>query len=106
MGGLQIPEAGWPKTGELDIMENVNGEHALVSTVHTGPGIRVNAPGITHNGDCNADGCGFYNYSVPSGPAFNAQGGGKYILDKRSDKLSVFFVPRAVVNARGSKSDV
>lgn len=66
MMGTNIPQAGWPECGEIDIMENVGYEpDTIYATVHT-PG-SVNDPGkVDKGGSVHVDGpfAGFHVYAV------------------------------------------
>ncbi len=58
--GFRPDHVGWPKVGEIDIMENVNGMGAVFSTLHCGV-----APG----GPCNEfTGLGSGQHDIPSRP--------------------------------------
>ena len=66
MMGTNIPQAGWPECGEIDIMENVGYEPDMIyATVHT-PG-SVNDPGKVDRGghiDIADPFSGFHVYAV------------------------------------------
>ncbi len=66
MMGTNIPQAGWPECGEIDIMENVGYEpDTIYATVHT-PG-SVNDPGKVDKGgsvDVDDPFAGFHVYAV------------------------------------------
>ncbi|KZP18053.1 glycoside hydrolase family 16 protein [Athelia psychrophila] len=98
----------WPSGGEIDIVEGVNNVVPNQSTLHTGPGCSIPASGVSQSGktvgtDCNANdngnaGCGVQSTANSYGPAFNANGGGYYAMERTSTSIKVWFW------ARGSSS--
>jgi len=93
--------ANWPAGGEIDILEGVNDQGPNLVTMHTSPGCTMPASRAmagSHTGlDCNSAvnsnaGCGA---SVPDGssygPAFNANGGGWYAIERTVDFVAVWF---------------
>jgi len=91
----------WPNSGEIDIIETVNGGPA-VSTLHTSAECSMpTVPGISNGGNCNAaeghDGCG-----VPAPPdsgsaAFNSGGGGVFAMRWTEQGISMWFFARGQV---------
>lgn len=59
MLGTNIPEADWPKCGEIDIMEHINNSATINGTAHWDNNGHVDSGGITP-GDVTR----FHNYSV------------------------------------------
>jgi beta-glucanase (GH16 family) len=58
----------WPRSGEIDVMEGVNGRSSVLSTVHCGvfPGGPCNEPTGISSGERPCPGCqtGFHRYAV------------------------------------------
>lgn len=99
--------ADWPNSGEIDIIEGVNGQSTNAMTLHTGPGCVVDnlgsLPGTrTVGADCNAnsgyDGCSVATQDERGyGTGFNAVGGGVYAMQWESSGVYVWFFPRGAV---------
>ncbi|CAK7245371.1 MAG: hypothetical protein STHCBS139747_006951 [Sporothrix thermara] len=100
--------ANWPSGGEIDIIEGVNSQTTDSVTLHTSPGCTMSnsgsSPGTQYSGgvsgvDCGANG-GFAGCSLQTtstnayGPAFNANGGGVYVMEMTSEAISVWFFAR------------
>ncbi|KAI0072358.1 putative laminarinase [Panus rudis PR-1116 ss-1] len=104
-------ESNWPNGGEVDI--GVNDQSPNAMTLHTGPGCTMPASrsqtGTATNLDCDANvngnsGCGVTAPTANSyGPAFNANGGGWYAMERTNTFIKVWFWPR---NAGNVPSDV
>jgi beta-glucanase (GH16 family) len=61
--GTNIPKVGWPKSGEIDIMENVGRQpNLLYGTIH-GPGYDGSGIGGTYDASVDLAG-GFHTYSI------------------------------------------
>ncbi|KAF8325784.1 endo-1,3(4)-beta-glucanase-like protein [Cantharellus anzutake] len=98
----------WPNGGEIDIIEGVNDGGPNQSTLHTGPNCKQPPQGegsaqytgnqAQTNCDARANsnaGCGIHSADGTSyGPSFDAVGGGWYAMERRSDRISVWFWPR------------
>ncbi|KZP10214.1 glycoside hydrolase family 16 protein [Athelia psychrophila] len=95
----------WPSGGEIDIVEGVNNVSPNQVTLHTGPGCSIPASGVSQYGttlgtDCDANdnnnsGCGVRSPDANSyGPAFNANGGGYYAMERTSAAIKVWFWAR------------
>jgi len=100
-------EAGlnsWPAEGEVDILEGVNNVSPNRMTLHTSPGCTMPASrpqtGDILLNDCNAlangnAGCGVADTRGNSfGPAFNANGGGLFAMERTESFIKVWFWPR------------
>ncbi|GAB7337446.1 hypothetical protein MBLNU457_g2785t1 [Dothideomycetes sp. NU457] len=105
------PEGQYPgTTGEIDVVEVVNGGTQNAMTLHTGPGCTVqngsssftgtsqtsncdvNAPGQSQNSGCSIQAPKGMN--ATAGSDFNAIGGGTYALIWTSAKIEVYFFAR------------
>ncbi|KAI1790873.1 endo-beta-glucanase [Ganoderma leucocontextum] len=94
----------WPYQGEIDILEGVNDHSPNQATLHTTANCTVAGPrnetGISIGTDCNVyttqnAGCGVQNPTANSyGPAFNANGGGFYAMERSNAGVKVWFWPR------------
>ncbi|WBW70997.1 glycosyl hydrolase family Crr1 [Schizosaccharomyces osmophilus] len=97
----------WPKNGEIDIMENVNLARKGQVTLHTDDGcdmtgVKQVMTGNTLQSNCyvnapgaNNAGCGVKAAEDGSfGAPFNAQQGGVYALDWRSEGIRAWFFNR------------
>ncbi|THU86187.1 putative glycoside hydrolase family 16 protein, partial [Dendrothele bispora CBS 962.96] len=90
----------WPDTGELDILEGVNGSPPNKITAHTGAGcsLQVNADAISGTPPAsmpqtceNQPGCGVGDTTPSSfGPEFNQAGGGILVHRWTSTKIEVW----------------
>jgi hypothetical protein len=99
----------WPGSGEIDIIEGVNGQTTNSITLHSGPGCTMAPDGATASSkltetNCNAgngaDGCGFETTDTQGfGTGFNAVGGGVYAAEWTSTGISVYFFARAAIPA-------
>lgn len=105
----------WPNSGEMDIMEWVNDLTYNAMTLHTAPGCSVDRTPAQYQGQLNATNCNDseghlgcsihasptipYNGSrlATAGPAFNAQGGGVYVLEWTLTGVSVWLFPRSQI---------
>jgi len=95
----------WPTGGEVDILEGVNDQGPNQSTLHTTTGCTMpeirEQTGTSRQLDCdwrtnfNA-GCGVGYPTSPAsyGPAFNANQGGWYVMERTTDHISVWFWAR------------
>lgn len=105
------PEGQYPgTTGEIDVVEVVNGGSQNAMTLHTGPGCNVqngsssfagtlqtsdcdvNAPGQSQNSGCSIQAPKGMN--ATAGNAFNANGGGTYALVWTSTNIEVYVFER------------
>lgn len=106
------PEGQYPgTTGEIDVVEVVNGGSQNAMTLHTGPGCNVqngstssstgtlqtancdvNAPGQSQNSGCSIQAS--KGMKATAGSDFNANGGGTYALVWTSAKIEVYFFAR------------
>jgi len=104
----------WPNAGEIDIIEGVNNQVAVQTTLHTSDGCTQsssNAPfsgtwGTGSNGqpctNCWIDapnqysnqGCGIVGAKGSYGTSFNSQGGGVYAVEWTGDHIQSFYFPR------------
>ncbi|TRM69606.1 glycoside hydrolase family 16 protein [Schizophyllum amplum] len=94
----------WPSGGEIDIIEGVNQNTANLASLHTAPNCKMSKArqqtGSTVSNDCDTNvnynqGCGTSFIKANSyGPAFNAQGGGYYVLSRTENEISVWFWSR------------
>jgi len=101
----------WPAGGEIDILEGVNDQGQNFVTLHTTPGCAMPATRAmagSHTGlDCNSAvdynaGCGAKCPDGPTyGPAFNANGGGWYAMERTNDFITVWFWGRNSVSVPG-----
>ncbi|CAK7566755.1 MAG: hypothetical protein SEPTF4163_004707 [Sporothrix epigloea] len=105
--------ANWPAGGEIDIIEGVNSQSTDAITLHTSPGCVMSnsgsAAGTQYSGgatglDCGAnsgyEGCSLSTTTANAyGPAFNANGGGVYVMELSSEAISVWFFPRGSAQA-------
>ncbi|KAJ7692219.1 2 beta-glucan [Mycena rosella] len=87
------PQGTWP-AGETDILEGVNDQGTDQSTLHTAPGCTMpdSRPetGTPVSSDCD----GTTPSNTGCGPAFNANGGGWYAMERTSDFIYVWFWAR------------
>ncbi|KAJ7668207.1 glycoside hydrolase family 16 protein [Mycena rosella] len=74
----------WPYGGETDILEGVNDQGTDQSTLHTAPGCTM-PDSRPETGLAEA---------TSYGPAFNANGGGWYAMERTSDFIYVWFWAR------------
>ena len=105
------PEGEYPgTTGEIDVVEVVNGGTQNAMTLHTGPGCSVqngsaSFAGTLHTSSCDVNapdqsqnsGCSIQapsGITATVGSDFNANGGGIYALFWTSEKIEVYFFPR------------
>ncbi|KAF2758285.1 hypothetical protein EJ05DRAFT_439142 [Pseudovirgaria hyperparasitica] len=112
-------DAEWPTDGEIDLVEGVNSAVNNAVTLHTTPGCSISTDNgggkafsgtvVTDNCDVNAEGqgknvgCSIYmaNSTGPSDPlanygtAFNANGGGIYVLEWGTSGISAWFFSRS-----------
>ncbi|TFK50267.1 endo-1,3(4)-beta-glucanase-like protein [Heliocybe sulcata] len=97
--------SNWPYDGEVDIVEGVNDVSPNQMTLHTAPGCTMPAGNRTETGiiettDCDAydnsnAGCGVAAPTANSyGPAFNADGGGWYAMERTNSSIKVWFWAR------------
>ncbi|PIL26101.1 hypothetical protein GSI_11855 [Ganoderma sinense ZZ0214-1] len=94
----------WPYQGEIDILEGVNDHSSNQATLHTTADCTVggarNETGISLGTDCDVyttgnAGCTAQNPTADSyGPAFNANGGGFYAMERSERGVRVWFWPR------------
>ncbi|KAL4076578.1 glycoside hydrolase family 16 protein [Scleroderma yunnanense] len=95
-------EAGWPKNGEIDILEGVNNMGPNQAHLHTSPNCsipkNIDQLGTVVTTDCDASvnynsGCGSsFNYAPSSfGPKFNQAGGGWYAVERTNEYISVWY---------------
>lgn len=97
----------WPASGEIDIIEGVNGDTTDTVTLHTAAGCTVSntnsAPGTTTlESDCSAGnsntGCGVSTTNTNAyGSGFNAAGGGVYAMQWATTGIYVWFFPRGQI---------
>lgn len=104
-----VEEHSWPTGGEIDIIENVNGQTTSTtqSTLHTSPGCSMATPdvsnpqmtgqGYTHK-SCNYnsgfEGCGVVGPAGSFGTAFNNNGGGTFATEWKASSIRMWFWPR------------
>ena len=99
----------WPASGEIDIIEGVNTQTTVQSTLHTSPGCIMADDGVTTGtilaaDDCGADsgytGCGETTTNNQNyGDGFNDIEGGVYATEWTSDYISIWFFPRSSIPA-------
>jgi hypothetical protein len=97
----------WPSSGEIDIIEGVNGQTTNAVTLHTSSGCSMSNSGsasgsVLGSADCNAGngniGCSQSTSSTQAyGTGFNAIGGGVYAMDWTSSAISIYFFPRGSI---------
>ncbi|KAJ4507934.1 hypothetical protein HRR88_006617 [Exophiala dermatitidis] len=100
----------WPYSGEVDIIEGVNGQTNNNMAMHTDSGCSIVNTGAysgsleTANCDVNAAdqatnaGCSISSGSTSSfGSGFNSQGGGVYATEWTSEAVSIWFFPRGSI---------
>jgi hypothetical protein len=97
----------WPASGEIDIIEGVNGATTDQITLHTAPGCTVSNSGsaagtTTLESDCSAGnsntGCGVSTTNSNAyGAGFNAAGGGVYAMQWASSGIYVWFWQRGSI---------
>ncbi|CAK5267867.1 unnamed protein product [Mycena citricolor] len=95
----------WPHGGELDIIEGVNGVGSNQMTLHTDPGCTMpqnraqTGTSLQLNCDANVNGnagCGVSaGQPLSYGPAFNANGGGWYAIERSPNGINVWFWARS-----------
>ena len=95
---------GWRNAGEVDIIEGTNQAGPNQVALHTSPGCTMPADrpqtGAAKLNDCNAlvnnnAGCGVLDTRGNSfGPAFNANGGGLFAMERTETFIKVWFWPR------------
>ncbi|CAI7600687.1 unnamed protein product [Penicillium crustosum] len=110
----------WPNSGEIDIIEGVNGQKSNAVTLHTAKGCNMDVSGSEStanqtSADCEDSDAGCSQATTSSnnyGAAFNANGGGVYVTEWASLSINVWFFPRgtaaanAVINAGAADLDV
>ncbi|KAJ6552274.1 2 beta-glucan [Mycena vulgaris] len=94
----------WPYGGETDIVEGVNDQGSNQATLHTAPGCSMAASrpetGTPLQLDCDTSvnsnsGCGVkFAEATSYGPAFNANGGGWYAVERTNAAILVWFWAR------------
>ncbi|TFK22266.1 glycoside hydrolase family 16 protein [Coprinopsis marcescibilis] len=94
----ETKQDGWPNGGELDIVEGINNQTPNLVSVHTSPNCTMprdrNQTGTPASLTCDG-GCNVRMRSRESfGPAFNANGGGWFAVERRPDFIKVWFWPR------------
>jgi hypothetical protein len=97
----------WPSSGEIDIIEGVNGQNTNQVTLHTSATCSMSNAGaaggnVLYNANCNAgngnNGCSEGNSNTHSyGEDFNSIGGGVYAMEWTSSAISVHFFPRYAI---------
>ncbi|KAL0946423.1 hypothetical protein HGRIS_012646 [Hohenbuehelia grisea] len=97
-------ESTWPNGGEIDILEGVNNQPPNAAVLHTNAGCTISGSrpmtGVSTGDNCDGDatggaGCGVHVADDRSyGPAFNANGGGWYAVERTNEAIKVFFWPR------------
>ncbi|KAL5508546.1 hypothetical protein ACEPAH_6165 [Sanghuangporus vaninii] len=97
-------ESDWPASGEVDIVEGVNDIDPNTSTLHTSSDCTMpssrDMTGTATELDCDTAangnaGCGVeVDKSNSYGPAFNAAGGGWYVMERTDSFIRVFFWSR------------
>ncbi|KAH6908023.1 glycoside hydrolase family 16 protein [Coprinopsis sp. MPI-PUGE-AT-0042] len=98
-------EDGWPRGGEIDIVEGVNNQGPNAAALHTTSGCSMpssrdmfGSPGqldcnyaINSNNGCNVK---FPGSPASFGPSFNQAGGGWFAMERSNSAISVWFWPR------------
>ncbi|KAH8110143.1 laminarinase [Phellopilus nigrolimitatus] len=97
-------EAGWPASGEVDILEGANDHGPNDMTLHTSANCTMPKnramTGTSTSNDCywqdnSNTGCVVQaNKANSYGPAFNTAGGGWYVLERTTTFIRVFFWSR------------
>ena len=80
----------WPNSGEIDILEGVNGQLQNQMTMHTGPGCTLVEQNCQGNLGCSTKG-GAY------GDNFNSAGGGVYAMEWTSQNINIWFFSRGSI---------
>ncbi|KAF5348729.1 hypothetical protein D9758_006817 [Tetrapyrgos nigripes] len=99
----------WPGPGEVDIVEGVNNQAVNQVALHTTPGCTMPASrdmaGTAMANDCNTavngnTGCtvSFTNALRSFGPAFNANGGGWFAVERTNTFIKIWFWERTDPN--------
>lgn len=94
----------WPHSGEIDIIEGVNGQSNSSITLHTASGCQFSQDSFS-SVDCGSpgdgsQGCGAQTGNTQDfGDGFNAIGGGVTAMQWTSDAIKVFFFPRGSIPA-------
>jgi len=97
-------ESGWPKGGEIDILEGVNDQGPNRASLHTSPGCKMPSERIQtgQNGDLDCDtaananaGCSVefptkQSYGLP----FNDDGGGWLAVERSDSEINIWFWSR------------
>lgn len=107
---LLSTSAEWPKGGEVDIIEGVNGQKVNTMAVHTNAGCSISNNGgmsgqiMTSNCDVAApnqatnQGCAINSANTATyGSGFNSNGGGVYATEWTSEGISIYFFPRSSI---------
>ncbi|KAJ1311525.1 hypothetical protein OPQ81_010009 [Rhizoctonia solani] len=98
----------WPKNGEIDILEGVNGYTRNQASLHTDVGCTIpsdygSSGTLAASTNCDANGtsnmgCGQISTQPNSyGKPFNDNGGGVYAMLWQSTGVSVYFFPRNAI---------
>jgi len=104
---------GWPTGGEIDIIEGINVDSIVHTTLHTNNGCTMaGEPTGLMNGnwvtkDCNVNapgqeanqGCSITGLPNSYGAPFNAQQGGVYVTQWNSTVVRMWFFPRGSIPA-------
>ncbi|KAL2133769.1 hypothetical protein VTI74DRAFT_1706 [Chaetomium olivicolor] len=91
----------WPNSGEIDIIEGVNGATSNSVSLHTGLGCNITNFGaaagtaLSRSSCYSNEGCSQKTQATDNfGPGFNAGGGGVYALEWTDTVIQVWFFPR------------
>jgi len=105
----------WPNNGEIDIIEGVDKQATVATTLHTSNGCDMSsessslftghwgaAPGnkpatncfVNAPGQYNNQGCGITGAANSYGAGFNNMGGGVFVTEWTNNFIRVFFFPR------------
>jgi hypothetical protein len=100
-------QSNWPNNGEIDVVESVNqGTTGNQATLHTSAGCEMDVKRIETGNVLSTDclnstnsnaGCGVQGPTDTYGPIFNANGGGVYAMELRSDGIRTWFFARSSI---------
>ncbi|KAL5606093.1 hypothetical protein BROUX41_006137 [Berkeleyomyces rouxiae] len=94
----------WPNSGAIDIIEGVNLDRHVQSSLHTGPNCVITNTGSARgtflvDPDCDSNGkngCA-QRTKAPFGAAFNTAKGGVFAMDWTADHIAIYWFPRNAI---------
>ncbi|KAJ9605036.1 hypothetical protein H2200_010425 [Cladophialophora chaetospira] len=101
----------WPYSGEIDIIEGANNQATDLTSAHVAQTCVISQSPLEMSGNsngnncqydvstgANAQGCGaFSKSSVSYGAGFNANKGGVYAMEWKSEAIKIWFFPRGSI---------